>query len=195
MRGGATSDSTEAQDHIEIECGRIGRGEIICDENRRLSDGDWSLINRIDQVEQDALPRVAQIDGASGDNRIVELLHLIHPFVDDLLTRPRSAVPLINKGNGLHNECVVVEEFAMDTENGRLARAKACLDLLVQLVKLGLCSVQSSLQTGPFGGRVAGVVFDDDGGLLHILANRTDGQSAGRGNASEGCTCCLWSPA
>src|SRR5712691_683842 len=64
----------------------------------------------------------------------------------------------------------------------------------MQPVKLTLGRSECALQLVPFGDRVAGMVCDDDG-LLRMLANRTNGQPAGSGNANDGRACSLGSPA
>ena len=102
---------------------------------------------------------------------------------------------LINKSNGLHNERSIVEKFSMHTENGGLTSTEACFDLIMQFVKLCLCSIQCVLQPIAFGARVAGIIFDDKVGLLLVLANGTDGQAARSWYANKSCACCLRCPA
>src|SRR5579884_2563900 len=146
-------------------------------------------------MAQHPLAHVAQIDGPPSQDRVVKFLHLTYPSVNDLLPGPGGTVPLINKSNHLHNERRIIEKFSMHTENGRFASTKACFDLLMQSVKLCLCSIQCVLQSIAFRKRVAGMIFDDKAGLLLVLMNWTNSQATSSWHASKSCACCLWCPA
>ncbi len=102
---------------------------------------------------------------------------------------------LIDERNSLHHQCSIVEKFGMHAENGRLARAKAGFDLLMQPVQLILGSIQCALEPVSFADRVAGIVGDDEGRLLLVLAHGANSEPAGSGNASNGRACSLRRPA
>ena len=144
---------------------------------------------------QHPLPHIAQVNGTSRDDGVVELLHLAHAFIDDMLPGPGSTVSLINERNSLHHQRSIVEKFSVHAENGRLARAEAGFDLLMQPVQLILGSIQRALELVPFADRVAGIVGDDKGRLLLVLAHGANIEPTGSGNASNGRTRGLRNPA
>src|SRR5947209_13993151 len=105
-------------------------------------------------MAQDPVAHVAQIDGPASQDRVVEFLHLTHSFINDLLPGPGSTMSLINKRNGPHNERIIIEKFSMHTENGGFAGTETCFDLIMQSVKLSLCSIECALQPIAFNERV-----------------------------------------
>src|SRR5260370_113146 len=78
---------------------------------------------------QDPLAYITQIDSAASQHRVVEFLHLAHPFVDDLLPCPGGAVSLIDERNRLHHERSIIQKFSMNAENSGLQGIKEVLGI------------------------------------------------------------------
>lgn len=84
----------------------------------------------------------------------------------------------------MSDECGIIEELGMDAENSCPGGTKPCFDLFMQFIKLSLRGIQGLLKPIPFFERIS-LVIRDDKGLMSILKNGTNRETAGGRNADK----------